>query len=404
MKTNKPVQYKLGYILIFIFLLCSPPFVFELFPFMPGWKVLYILVFPFLFVYSIKYNPFKCLDYKLLFAWILVWLLYALVQGDSVYVSRIFVAIISLFLLALIKSFGNEMFSNIYVRLILFMAILGTVVFLLVFLTGFSPVFEYENADGRPGYCFLLTCSNSYTAAIGTIRYSGFFDEPGAMGLWGSFALLLNKLTKDNKKIELLLIIFLCFTFSVGFYLTLFLYVIFFLLKKKSIGLFIVLALIGGICATYLLENDNIYRMTLGRLAYDSSTGTFVGNNRHEQQDYAIQYFQKFPLCGVGATETLELKKKGIDLGDNVFSPLAKDGILGVLAIYLPFFICAFRCRRNPTAIKCLIIVFASFFHRSITFTVYNIVMYLFFLEMIYRDTYRARSITLLKNSRILPD
>lgn len=320
----------------------------------------------------------------LLSAWVVIWSLYFIFHSDDVYLSRVIIAIISVYVLAIINSLGRDTFGNIYVRLILIMAFLGTIGFFLVFLMGMPALFEYENADGRLGYCFGITCSNSYTALNQTIRYSGFFDEPGAMGLWGSFALLINKLTNNNHTLEILLIVFLCFTFSMGFYLTLALYLCFFLLKKKSLVVFAGVALICGISAFFLLEDDNIYRMTVGRLEYDSTTGTFAGDNRHAQKIIATNMFLENPIIGIGASKTVNLLNNGVEFGDNLMTPFAKDGLVGVLAIYSPFLICFFKCRKDKTAIKCLLIVAASFTHRTITFTTYNIVMYIYLLDVIY--------------------
>ena len=52
-------------------------------------------------------------------------------------------------------------------------------------------------------------------------RVNGFFDEPGAFAFWGMFALLFNKLMFDNKKLEIIIMVSLLFTFSAAYFVLL---------------------------------------------------------------------------------------------------------------------------------------------------------------------------------------
>lgn len=387
------IKYNLGYILVFLFLLVSPPFVFQLFPGMPSWQILYIIVFPPLVFYAIghKLSLFHNRIRMITIIWCLGWLFFLIFHQDGIYLSRIAMAIISGVVLSLILSLGIKKFCKIYIFLITTMAVAGTIAFFVVFLFGLSPVFSYENVDGKIGYFFGLSCTNSYLEYTNIFRYSGFFDEPGAMGLWGLYAILLNKLLFDNKIIEIILIFCLIFTFSIGFYVSiaLYLFLFYFNLKNKKMILSLVILFIGVF--SFILSNDTFYRMTLGRFTYDKSTGTIVGNNRDTQQENATKYFFENPLLGVGAENAVKMAERGVDINDNIMTPFAKDGLIGMFLIYYPFFSACLKRHENKTARNCLWVFALTFFHRAVTFTVYNLVMYMILL-MIINTVSKSRS------------
>lgn len=382
-------DHKIGFFLIFLFLLSGPPFVMELFPIMPGWKILYVCIFPLLLVYS-KCKHYNLLDQRLikyLIIWGGGWSVFWIVHLDSVYLSRVVIVLLSLITISIIIRLGLKQFCKYYVYLILTLSTLGTLCFFLVFFLHIRPLFEYINADGRPGYCFVISCTNmynSFTDIYGVFRYSGYFDEPGAMGLWGTFALLINKLILKNKKVEVLLIITLLFTFSLGFYATLVAYFILFYSIKVAKRYKVYSLIICTIVCYFIFTNNTINNLFFSRLKYDESTGTFAGNNRANQTELATYYFKENYLFGLGAKQTVELQKKGKDVNDNYMSTFAKEGVLGSIIQFLPIVIAFVRLRKNKEALKYLAIVCLSFMHREITFVTFNLTMYVIFIEALY--------------------
>ena len=375
----------MGYILVYLFLLVSPPFVFQLFPGVPSWQVLYIIIFPLLILYAIihKLSLLRNEVRMMGIIWIFGWALFFVLHQDSIYLSRIAMAGISIVVLSVILSLGIKKFCKVYIYIITAMAIAGTIMFFAVYFLGLSPIFGYENVDGKPGYCFGLTCTNAYLDYVNVFRYSGFFDEPGSMGLWGLYAILLNKLLFDNRKIELILILCLVFTFSIGFYVSIavYLFLFYFNLRNKRMLLGLVVLFIG--ISSFIATNERFYNMTVGRLTYDKSTGTIAGNNRDVQQKNATKYFFENPLFGVGANNAVIMAEKGVDINDNVMSPFAKDGLVGAFLIYFPFISLLFKRHKNKTARNCLWVFLLTFFHRAVVFTVYNIVLYIVLLMII---------------------
>lgn len=394
-KNIEPV-HNLGFFWVFLFLLSGPPFVIELWPFMPGWKMLYLIIFPPLILYAIK-NKLPLLQKSLskyLFIWGTVWLLFLLVHRDTVYFSRCIMVVIAVMTSSIIYKMGIERFCRYFVVLITAQAVLGTFTFFLVFFFHIPPFFEYTNFDGRPGYCFLLTCTNMYSSfgeMYGAFRYSGFFDEPGAMGLWGTFALLLNKLVVGSKRLEKTLIVSLMFTFSLGYYAALVAYFVLFYLNEiirryKSVVIIFCVG-IGYVLST----NEVIFNLFFARLKMDETTGTFAGNNRANQTEMARYYFAENPLFGLGASRAVELQNQGKGVNDNYMSPLAKEGLVGGFFQFLPFFICFFKCRKNKEALKYMAIIALTFMHREITFTNYSIIIYTLLLEIISKKYRRKK-------------
>ena len=376
---------KIGMFLIYLFLLLSPPFVFELFPSMPGWKIFNLITFPPMLAFAIS-KKYKLTDWYLrglMQYWIVCWLIFAIIHQDMIYISRCLITVIALLTVLVINGISLRQFCKIFIYIMTISSFLGAIFFFIELFLHVSPIFEYENADGKTGYFFGITCTNAFNPLYYTIRYSGFFDEPGAMGLWGGVALLMNKLLFENKRIELVLIISLIFTFSLGYFASLFFYALFFLFDKKLKIWILPLLLLLSVSIVFIIQNEHLYNITFGRMTYDSTTGTIEGNNRHDAQINAKKYFLENPIVGIGAQRALDLDEHGLSINDNIYSPFARDGILGVLIIYLPYISCLLMCRKNKVALKCMLIFALSFFHRGVSFTTFHLVMYVVFLEII---------------------
>lgn len=75
----------------------------------------------------------------------------------------------------------------------MWMAILGVFTWVLVTFFHYSPLFSLpDRADGRNINNYLFTFNKiDLSDASNAFCYAGFFDERGAMGYWGMFALIL---------------------------------------------------------------------------------------------------------------------------------------------------------------------------------------------------------------------
>lgn len=277
-------------------------------------------------------------------------------------------------LLGLVNStMGLQQFYLKYNRWIVLMAILGVIAFFLVSVYGVAPYSEVQDrADGRPIFNYLITFSKSDFFSFGMFRYSGFFDEPGAMANWGLFALIINKLFVNDKRLEMVLIVCLLLTFSMGFFVQLIAYLLFFwVFKRTTVGriwlaasLIVLLLVLAS--RTKDTELDFVYGYTIERFttlaeaseSYDAATGF---DNRSTMQELAYKEFMKSPLLGSAESDSLYV-------GDNIFEPLARYGILGSLLLYSPLLYMLFLSliHKQKDITKAVLLILLGFFHRPI--------------------------------------
>lgn len=328
------------------------PCIFFVLGWLPSYKVNYILIFIICLIYTFgKYNNALPLPIvRIICIQCITWAIYALAYTDTAYFTRIFLLLITTLILSIQYNEKDKyQFDRLYTFWITLQVFLGTIGVLLV-LNGFlEPIFEFKEFDGRPGYSFGLFTTNAYNPYFpGIVRNAGYFDEPGALAFWGIYALLLNKLFLQNKYIEYSLIIGLLSTLSLAYYIQLFIYLAFFYRKlgfKSLISIAIILSAFS-ILASY---NNEMYDNTVGRMEYNSETGTINGDNRTELIINCLDIYLDHPVWGVGATELASPEYKEIYgfLGANFFTTWASDGTIGGLITYLPLIYIFILGRRN---------------------------------------------------------
>jgi len=215
------------------------------------------------------------------------------------------------------------------------------------------------------------------------IRYSGFFDEPGAIAAWGMVALLYNRLVYKNIKFENILIIALVFTFSFAYYIQLFFFLIFFRIKKLSVIIALSgVVLIGVIGLNSLKDTEYhaVYKLTVGRTE-KTDAGTFAGDNRSNLMENALKVFNQHKLLGLGATNSMNANDY---FGDNPVTPFAIDGIIGGLILYLPLLIMMMNAKTKTLKYVIIILVIGYLQRPFSCFFIYFISIYLF--EVLFID------------------
>lgn len=386
------------YLVLFL-LVSAIPYIFcRIFPSPPA--SLLSMAFFMLFVFVCMLQRRLSSDVNGLFAIVsfqcCIWVLFAICHGDSSYITRIMYLITSFVAISCLcnREKGLILFLKFYNNFILVMAICGAIAFVLSIVGLLSPIFEYENVDGRTGYCLGLTCTNAIFGNI--IRYSGFFDEPGAMAFWGVFALIFNRLFFKNTKYEVALIVCLLFTFSMAFYIQLVFYILFFYVNLKKVkNVFLIsllLAIIGG--GIYLTKDTefDLYKYTFGRFEVDSSTGKFVGDNRSDLMESAKVEFLKAPWLGVGAQN---IEKRELYIADNPYETLANDGIIGTFNIYLPLLvIMLYGLRRNKNIFYGALILAMGYLQRPFHVNIIHpMMLYMLFVMTMNNKKYNNRQI-----------
>ena len=284
---------------------------------------------------------------------------------------------------------GFRAFVRSYIGVMLAMAIGGTLIFFLHAFIGVKPLFFVDYSATGTSYFLWLTTTNVYydVSGIRFIRYSGFFDEPGAFGLYSFFAIVLNKIYFNNVKKELWLILLTAFTLSLAFYISIVLYFLFFYVNKsnlKYIALFFV-----GIVSLYFYLNSNKEDETTGMI-YDSTFKRFemndsglAENNRSALSDNDKKVFLKYPMLGAGS------KKEKIS-GSNLFSILATYGIFGslfyyALLLYFIFQIILMSYKYFLFYLKILLLILINFYSRPEISSVFTLLV---FVSIIYYIRY----------------
>lgn len=370
----------LALITIFIAIFGAYPYVFgRLLP-LPSLNLLYFITsFILICVIIVKrvkiYIP-KQFTILCLFQ-IIIFCLLGLFHSDIFYFNRyiLFIIISYLFILAIYNIIGLQKFIYYNNLIVAAQAVLGLVAFILIISGVLHPLFEFSGGGERIAYFYGLTTTNIKVGNF--IRVSGFFDEPGALAFWGIFALIFNKLFFTNRRLELILIVSLISTFSMAYYIQIILYFILFYINKKNI-----LIITPFLLVIMLLYNEEkssnrdseLYYLTFRR--FERNDSGKIETNRDELTKNARALFVSSPIIGVGETHAQSIG--GVD--DNPFETLAKGGILGTFALYLPLFITIVQYRRFDL-LKASFILLLGYLQRPFHIQLIHFLMlYIFYL------------------------
>lgn len=344
---NKLYPYlNFRYCLYFFAFIAGWPCVLFLMGWLPHYTINYLLLFVFAAFFVVIKNEFRLPSpiILLLVLQVAVWGIYSVIHGfDTSYFTRILLLCITYLFLEMQLSGECLGFVKTYNSWLVFQAIAGSIGFTLVLTGILQPIFEFRELDMRPGYFFGLFTTNTYFD--GLIRNAGFYDEPGALAFWGMYALIINKLFVDNKKVETLLIFGLISTLSLAYFIQITAYVFFFY-KDKFRKIFSYIATF--LCVLILISsfNERMNRAIFGRMEYDKETGQFSGDNRSKMTKVCWDLFKSSPMVGQGARHLIEIsQERRVFVGANANFTLACDGLIGQIIVWSPFFL-LLRLRR----------------------------------------------------------
>lgn len=379
-------------LLVWITLTSTAPFILYSWPGHP-YKLLTLAGIGIMTLQILLKKKEKIFDFKILSIIILqiAYYLFATFYHNDFANINLCIQLISFFIIiTYINAFiGFKTFVRSYINVMLAMAIGGTLIFFLHAFIGVKPLFFVDYSATGTSYFLWLTTTNVYydVSGIRFIRYSGFFDEPGAFGLYSFFAIVLNKIYFKNVKKELWLILLTAFTLSLAFYISMVLYFLFFYVNKSNLK-YIVLSFIG-IVSLYFYLNSNKEDETTGMI-YDSTFKRFemndsglAENNRSALSDNDKKVFLKYPLLGAGGT------KEKIS-GSNLFSILATYGIFGALfyyalLLYFIFQIILMSYKYFLFYLKILLLILVNFYSRPEISSVFTLLV---FVSIIYYIRY----------------
>lgn len=284
------------------------------------------------------------------------WILFSIAHDDSSYFTRVVFIVTTFFSLWLLKETNSHLkFVNLYGGWITLQAFLAAIAFVLVLVGIIQPLKIVYLNDDHLLYFYGITCTNSVLGNF--IRPAGFFDEPGALASWGIFSMLLNKLTSDNRKIEIICALSLLFTWSAAFFVLFALYIIFFYLRhfRKYFPIIIIVGLGIFVIFNSMSNNEEFLHMTTERFA-----NGHIRSKRDIAKEVAKKEFEKSIWIGVGGHQ---IEKTTETASDNSYEILAKDGIIGYVITYLPILVILIKYRKEDVWASSLILM-ASYMQR----------------------------------------
>lgn len=320
-------------LLIWITLISGYPFVFT---YMIGYpKLLPMLAATILLLlYCFANHVWLKKEYGIMLTLMLIYFIICIIyHNDAIFLSSITqIFIVAILLTIITKVISIEKFITQYIKVITAIAVLGAIGAIIVFVFNTPYLFQYAQQDGRLANVYFLTVTNTPGPPIEhpVIRYSGVFDEPGALAFFCMIALCLNKLYYHNARIEKLLMIVPLLTFSMAYIITDVVYV--FLFKIKTIKGYIIafstiVLLVIGIISLKDTPYQQLYNLSVARFEQDDS-GEVKGNSRAVESGNAKEAFNESPIMGIGIDE-----KRAVS--NNYYSILATYGIIGYIVIHL---------------------------------------------------------------------
>lgn len=391
MINKEKIWHRYVWCIVYLSILLTTPYVFMQFLPVPSEKIILVMMFALLLIPFVIKGKFKLppLGFNFcIIAQVVCWLMYYFIHNDASYITRIFYTIFVFAIVTAVSNFGKiEDFVKQNNALVCLQAVLGLFAFLLVFVGVISPIFNFQNVDGRTAYCYGLTCTNAIFGNI--IRPAGYFDEPGALAFWGVYALILNYLFIKNNKIEIALIIGLLSTLSMAYYIQLILYLVFFKIKFNYKSMILVTVIVGICSYIYMLgPGDTLYQLTYGRFEADQYGN--IETNRDILTEKAKLLYHRNPIFGNGA-ENIE---KGEYIADNPYETLATDGIVGTFIIYLPLIVLILRNLNRKDIIFGVIIIAVGYLQRPFHIVILHYIMLYVFLYLGLRRKTRTNYIT----------
>jgi hypothetical protein len=366
-----------------------------------------------------------------------VFLLYVLVKGNlrinTIIISVLWIQIFIIVLVALSEStadisylyktmgilvsvgFISVFFSSdlldmrIFVKVvvlfslgILLLAVLSTV---FAFLGYIDPIPLFSRTEGGE-VVYRVGCTFSNEVALAGagyfIRPSGVFSEPGMLAMHVILAIITNALVLDNRKYELLLILFGLFTSTLSFYL--FLFVFFVLFKRwKALAFFALVILCAVVIIPLVtnIEDTLVWQVTMRRIKLFFGEG--FGSNRYRATMEVLSNLGKLNILGCVSLESFN--SKGAEA--TIFGPFLAYGLVGGLFAYLhiflfvaiPFFMCCKSPNRRVSTrmLAIFTLLLLNLFHRPFT---YHFLYYIYVIVLFEWEWRRSSAPTIPESIR----
>jgi len=377
------------YLLFFFALNAGWPSVFSFMGWLPEFHIGYLILATLSIVYALQYGKKLPIPITtIIVVQIITFVIYSAIFSDSSYITRCFYLVITYALLSIQMGRSKMEFVDTNVFWLTVQAAMGGVGFMLTLAGILKPISTFVEFDGHIGTFYGLYTSNALYD--GMVRVAGFFDEPGAFAFWGIIALLFNKVSIDNKRVEKILIVGLVSTLSMAYFIQLALYTYLFYKNRISklmvpVASFLILL---TVIASYSPEMNHAI---FGRFQVDETTGRLKGDNRSVNAEFCKDVWLTSPIIGVGAYNVIGISlAQGTFAGANPYTFLATDGIIGQFVLLLPLFYLFQLGNRNKKYRYVAYILLVGFLQRPYdpTQLLYPLLILTMGIEG-YRETYK---------------
>lgn len=269
-----------------------------------------------------------------------------LYHQDTSYIFSIVMSIgFAMLLCFVVDSFvGWGRFAKSYIYLMCLMSFLVVIGFILAAAGVLDPIASFRNPDGRRAMNFAFTFTNVAWPAGSSwfIRPAGYFDEPGTLGFFVSFALVVNRYLRGSPAAERMLLIGGLASTSFGFYVFALFYLA--ITNPKILGILVILALVASAMLVRMTDSsvspllERARMVTIDRvLPSTDSTRILQGDNRSQVLVESVRAWATNPQFGIGRSYIDDPKSDWYQsfLGANPMAPFATGGVVGALATYL---------------------------------------------------------------------
>lgn len=385
-------------LLIYTAITATGPFVLREFSWHPGKSLTLSILVVFLFIFLIKKNVRLPNFIVFISGIILVQILYFITKNMyhfyMGYINTIpMLAGVIITTIFIISYIGFEKF--IYSNIIVFswLSLICSLGFFLALLGKIEPHLFFDRGNGEMVYHFYLTVANTLFP-IGEghlIKMAGAFTEGGTMGFYIIHILLLNKISFDNKKYERILLISGLLTFSIAFYVSVFIYIILFYLNRSSLKTFLFfsgLVIVSFYLFDYYKDTNSavsyIYSFIFERLG-PYGTGVMSGGNRSELIIGSLPYIAEHPLFGYGYKYLMTTLNQNFLA--SITGTIIMHGIIGFVFVFLHFLFLSLKAiqiavyKNNYFFLKASLIMSLNYIQRPFIGSYYP---YLIIISMLY--------------------
>jgi len=332
-------------LMLWVVLMSVSPFIFEEIGILPNkiFVIIFIPIMGLLILFKRKISRIKSNVILIVLFQTFYFLIVAIVYQEQRYLFIVFqslcVAVIILFVHAYI---GYEKTIKSVLWVITGISILAVLGFFLALSGILEPIVLFQRGPNEMVYSYVITFTNQIWRLGNTqfIRPSGFFLEGGVLGFFIIHSLILNKLSVNNKRIEILLSVSGIITMSMAFYISLILYFSLYYVNRRYILKFLVIVIISAttVFAIVQLKNYNstlntFYWLTVDRFNFSEDLERILkGNNRLPIILEGIDHFKKSPVFGSGRTYTFINYPIGVA---SIMGPLISYGVVGTFMFFL---------------------------------------------------------------------